>query len=895
MPKENTAVLAFNRGQVSRQAIARMDVRKIPWAAEEQTNWMARVLGSMALRPGLEYIGTTASNGAAKYIPFVFNLTNTAKIEMSVGKMRVWVNDVLVTRPSVSASVTNGAFTSDLSGWTDADETGAASTHNGGGFLQLVGTGFDAAIRRQEVTVTETGTLHALAIDIERGPVILRVGSTAGDDDYIAETELKSGAHSLSFTPSGNFFIQFSSTAQAAKLVDSVAVESSGVMEVKAPWTASDLSMLRWAQSADVIFIASDGRTQYRVERRSNTSWSLVKYEPETGPFIGINTGPTILTPSDINGDITLTASKALFKSTHVGALFRIESVGQLTDATITGQDQFTSDTGLRVTGVGATRQFNIDITGTWSGTVTLQRSIEEPGAWVDVTEWTANVSTTHSDGLDNQIVYYRIGIKTGEYTSGTAVVTLTFSGGSRAGVVRITAFTSSTSVSAAVLSQLGGVVGSSNWYEGVWSDKRGFPSAVLLAEGRLWWFGKDRIIGSVSDAFENFDPDVEGDSGPINRTIGEGPVDVINWALGLQRIIAGAELSEKSIRSTAFDEPITPSNFNFKDASTQGSASVLAVKIDKRGIFVQRSGSAVFELIFALDSNDYDVLDLTELNPEIGKPSVVTMAVQRQPDTRLHCVRSDGKVAVLLREPIEELLAWIPIETDGEVEDVVILPQTEEDAVYYVVKRTVNAATVRYIEKWALESECIGGTVNKQADSFVVFTNSPASTTVSGLDHLEGKDVIVWQDGVCPVDGNNDPKTFTVTGGSITLDTAATTGVVGLAYEARYKSTKMAYASGLGTALNQRKTINYLGFFLEHTHHYGIKFGRNFTDMDNLPLMIDGAEVDADTVHTEYDFDATKFPGEWDTDTRVHLKANAPRPARVLALTASVETHDRG
>jgi hypothetical protein len=90
---------------------------------------------------------------------------------------------------------------------------------------------------------------------------------------------------------------------------------------------------------------------------------------------------------------------------------------------------------------------------------------------------------------------------------------------------VRITAFTSSTIVSAEVLSDLGGTSATDDWAEGEWSDRRGWPSAVALYEGRLWWSAASRgIWGSISDGFESFDEAVEGDSGPINRDVGSGP-----------------------------------------------------------------------------------------------------------------------------------------------------------------------------------------------------------------------------------------------------------------------------------------------------------------------------------------------------------------------------------
>jgi hypothetical protein len=66
---------------------------------------------------------------------------------------------------------------------------------------------------------------------------------------------------------------------------------------------------------------------------------------------------------------------------------------------------------------------FNISISGTWAGTVTVQRSFDGGSTWFDVATWTEN---TEEYGLEPERgVYYRVGIKTGEFTSGTAAVRL--------------------------------------------------------------------------------------------------------------------------------------------------------------------------------------------------------------------------------------------------------------------------------------------------------------------------------------------------------------------------------------------------------------------------------------------------------------------------------------
>lgn len=907
MPRENVALLAFNRGIISPLALARTDIKRTALSAETMTNWMPRIFGSMTLRPGTQYLGSSRSDAKANFLPFIFSTDDTALVEITDSNVRVWVSDSPITRGSVSSAVSNGDFDTNLTGWTDADDSGGTSDWVTGGYMGLTGNGTAAAKRRQQVTVAaaDQGDEHALRIVVERGPVTLKVGSSAGTDEYITETALMTGTHSLAFTPTGDFHIEFSSTLKRQVLVTSCNVESSGAMAITAPWAEADLGKIRFDQSGDVLFIACEGYQQRRIERRGTRSWSVVTYQPEDGPFRLGNSGPITLTPSGLSGNITLTASAPLFKSTNVGGLYRITSSGQTVTASITAENSFTN--AIRVTGVDAQRVFSVTIDedtggGATAATFTLQRSLDsEDGPWTDVQSYTADTTTTYDDTLDNQIAWYRIGVKTGDYSSGTHTVTLTYTVGSVDGVVRVTAFTSSIQVSAEVFVELGGTSATDDWAEGEWSDRRGWPSAVAFVEGRLGWAGKNGVWLSVSDAFDSFDEGTEGDSGPIARTVGSGPVDTINWILALQRLILGAEGAEFSCKSSSFDEPLTPSNFNIKPASTQGSAAVEAVKVDKRGVYVQRGGTRVMQVAFDAEDYEYGSVDLTAMAPEMGEPSIVRMDVQRQPDTRIHCIRSDGTVAILVFDPTENVLCWVEYETDGEVEDCVVLPGasgSNEDQVYYHVKRTINGSTKRYLEKWAKESECVGGTTNKQADCFATYSQS-ASSTISGLSHLEAESVVVWDNGKCLRDSSGNIATFTVSSGAITVTNAgssysATAGMVGLPYTAQWKSAKLAYAAGLGTALTQKKKLEHLGVILRNTHHRGLKYGPDFNNLSPLPEMSAGTAVAEDTVHTSFDKEPFEFEGTWDSDSRLCLQAQAPRPCTVLAAVVPVETHDK-
>lgn len=906
MTATNTALAFFNRGLVDKRALGRVDVKRVAVSAEEFVNFMPRSLGSMSFRPGLEYIDSTYSNSEAKHIPFIYSIDDTAIIEITDQIMRVRVDEQVIQRASVSTAITNGNFTSDISGWTDADESGATSAFATGGYASLIGTRFNAAILRQEVTVlaADRNVKHALNINVNRAKVTIKVGSSAGTDDYIPETQLGAGIHSLAFTPTGNFHIDLLNRSQAAAYVDSINVASSGDMTLAVPWLNNDLENLRWDQSADIIYVACDGYQQRKIERRGTESWSIVKYEPEDGPFRTINTSSLTMTSGALTGDTTLTASRAFFKSSHVGALFRLTSVGQKVSSDLNGEGQWSSS--IRVVGVDNSRIFQINISGTWTATVTLQRSIDDQSSWTDVTTYTTNQSNVNfDDALDNQIIYYRIGIDTGDYTSGTAVASLTYSGGGISGICRVTAYTSSTVVSIAILTNMGQVTATSDWSEGTWSDYRGWPTAVAFYEGRLAWAGKDKLIMSVSDAFESFDDETEGESAPINRSVGIGPVAFINWLLPVQRLLIGTQAGEVSARSTTLDEVLTVTNFNIKEASSQGSDRVPAVRFDSKGIFVQRSSRRVYLLQYELAANDYQLTDLSMLVPDIGDPGFVRIAVQRQPDTRIHFLRSDGTAAVLLFDQAEDVKAWVNVETgdadgtNGVIEDLFVMPGDEEDVVYYCVKRVISGSIKRYLEKWSTETNCIGGTYNDQADSFAMFINNPASATVTGLTHLEGQSVVCWADGKCLRDTSGNVATFTVSSGSITLTNngssyTGTQGIVGIPYTARFKSAKLPFAASLGTPLGQRQRISQIALMVVNTHNQGLKFGRDFSNMDNLPKVIAGATVDPDDIHSTLTVPAVTFPGDMTVDTRLCLEANSPRPCTVSTAIISIDTNEK-
>lgn len=916
MPPIHAPLQAFNRGEVGPESLARIDLDRMRLSAETQVNWLPRTLGAMRLRPGLGYTATTKDNAFAVNIPFIFSATDTALLECTPGYMRPMLDGAPITRASVATSISNGTFTN-ATGWTSGGDAGGTTTFTG--VLTMAAPSIDSSVTVTGSTSVAGGdqaTEHAVRVVVERGVVRFRVGTTSGGTDLIASTDLGRGVHSLAFTPNAaTVYFQFECLLPRQVKVTSIAIEAAGELALEADWDATELRLLRWAQSGDVVFLAEKSYQQRKIERRATRSWSLVWYEPEDGPFQGYPTDRRVkLSASVGTGNGTLTASRPFFKSTHVGSLFRVFTPGYNHSFNISTDNTFSPP--IRVTGVGTARTISIAVGGTWAGTVTLQESYDsEDTGYADVSTktFTSNTTTTYANSSDNAVTWMRIGFKAGGYTSGTATVTLTFGAGGapaatttrrgrtssestsrssvtggRAGVCRILTVTNSTTATMEVMSYFSSNLPTPDWYEGEWSETLGWPSSVTFHEGRLFWGGRDRVWGSVSDAYSSFDPEVEGDAGPIQRSIGFGPVAIINWLLPLSRLMIGSESSEVSIRSSSFDEPLTPTNFTMKDVSTYGSARVAAQKIDQAGVFVDRGKQRLMGMSYKIENNDFHARDLTLLNPNLNlNNAIVQVVVQRQPDTRIHCIRNDGTVAVLVYEPDEEVICWWRIETDGLVESAAILPGEAEDEVYYTVKRTINGVTKRYLEKFAREDETGEVALNKMADSFITYTGA-STATITGLTHLEGETVVAW--------GNTKYLgTYTVASGQITLSEAVTNAVVGLSYQATYKSTKLAYGAAMGTALTQKKRIDHIGVVLHETHKAGLQYGPDFDNLDDLPLMEDGVETASTEFWDHYDAPMFEFNGTWNTDARLCLVANAPKPCTLLGVVVSMATHDKG
>jgi hypothetical protein len=123
--------------------------------------------------------------------------------------------------------------------------------------------------------------------------------------------------------------------------------------EISTPYLEAELFDIKFAQSADVMYIVHPNHETNKLSRTGHTSWTLAEVVFTDGPYLAPNTTSTTLTPSATTGTgITITASANAFVSTDVGRFVsfsngyaKITAYASATSVTADVKDDFDNTT----------------------------------------------------------------------------------------------------------------------------------------------------------------------------------------------------------------------------------------------------------------------------------------------------------------------------------------------------------------------------------------------------------------------------------------------------------------------------------------------------------------------------------------------------------------------
>lgn len=196
-------------------------------------------------------------------------------------------------------------------------------------------------------------------------------------------------------------------------------------------------------------------------------------------------------------------------------------------------------------------------------------------------------------------------------------------------------------------------------------------------------------------------------------------------------------------------DGVLTPAAINVRQHSYNGASRLSPLVVNNRALYVQARGSYVRsihpdDVPGSISTN----LSLLASHMFRGK-TLVDWDVADYPNRIVWCVRSDGTLLGMTWIPEAEQWGWHRHDTDGTFENVCCIPAlsdgNEEDIAYFIVNRTINGSTKRYIEYLPTRYY---NTLNNVPFMDCSIPKMPSGTAVSGLSHLQGKTVSVTQVG---------------------------------------------------------------------------------------------------------------------------------------------------
>ena len=215
-------------------------------------------------------------------------------------------------------------------------------------------------------------------------------------------------------------------------------------------------------------------------------------------------------------------------------------------------------------------------------------------------------------------------------------------------------------------------------------------------------------------------------------------------------------------------------------------------------------------------------------------------------------------------------------------VETITAIPSGAEDQVYISVKRTVNAATTRSVAY--LKSLYFNDDVE---DAFFVDNgltyDSTATTTISGLNHLEGETIQILADGAAHADK-------TISGGSITLDRSASKVHIGYGYTSSLETLRMEAGAEDGIAQGKIKRIH--GVTARFFQTVGAELGPDNNNLDRLPFRDSSMSMDQAVPLFNGDKEIS-FPSGYDNDAKIVIRQTQPLPMTILAIMRRSNTFD--
>lgn len=417
------------------------------------------------------------------------------------------------------------------------------------------------------------------------------------------------------------------------------------------------------------------------------------------------------------------------------------------------------------------------------------------------------------------------------------------------------------------------------------------YPRCVTFIEQRLAFASTlndpQAVWMSQSASYENFgysNPAKASDA--VTFRIKARQVNEIRSMLAVRGLMLLTSGAEWIVSGGSNSDAITPSAIKIDNQGYRGSARVQPVLVGNMVLFAQARGGVIRDFGYEFANDSYTGKDLTIMARHFFEnKNIVAWAYAQAPYSMAWVILDDGSLVSLTYMKEHDVWAWTNhiSAADAVFEDVSVVAEGNEDVPYFIVRRKIGGVWKRYIER--LHSRAFS-TIE---DAFFVDSgltyNGPAKKIITGLDHLNGMDVVALADGNVVRDLTVGP----VTGGiGVTLPYAASKAHIGLPMEATLQTldADLGNVPGLGTVQGRQKSVSNVTMRVENTRGIWVGGPKGLTDKSQL-IEFKQRESEAWNEAIRMltgDLDITP-QWDWDRGGNVVVKQFDPLPMTILAI----------
>jgi len=660
--KVTSAVTNFSNGEISSLATGRWDIDKYANSVKTMENFLINQLGGGIFRPASRYVASTKDNGIARLMPFQYDADQDYVMELSDLILRLYSNDATLLTVSKYVSQYPTA---------QSDTYVKATSKSDVLYWPYFAT---------DPTKTLTGA-YASNSWISNGVSNQRFHIDLGSSKTVTRFYYENLHNSGSLTTKGVKTFTIWGSDNAAAFADLTYGTDTN-------WTQITAAQSTFDQHSDVDavdpkYIEISNTTAYR--------YYAFKFADNYGGLLHMGFRRLVLQTTLSSTDVTspyLEADLFNIQQAHKNDVkYMVHGSYAPRKLSRTSTTEFSLDEVDFVRGPF----LDDNITGT---TITPDAAT---GNGITLTASTAIFDATHVDSL------WRI----------------------NTGVVKITAYTSSTEVTGNVQTEPDGSAGTltgtsayTDWAEGAFSGYRGYPKAVAFHDGSLYYGGTtyepQKIWKSVTYTYDDFDKDDASDDDAATFEIATEERNAIQWLMSGQRSLSIGTTGGTFSASGNSGASITPGDIEISRDTNYGTTLLAPKRISSFIYYVQRTLNKLREISFSYEIESKVAKDMNLLAEHILRDGdgIVDLDHQQSPNDRIWCVRDDGQLAVLTRNPEQEVTGWSRMisgtdsTTTGKYESVCVIPkQEEEDQIWVVVNRKVGGVTKRFIEYFTPEN----------------------------------------------------------------------------------------------------------------------------------------------------------------------------------------------